>query len=65
MTAKLVTVIENGHKVYKHPMTMQVPDLWHIGEWLRKNGMESAGDAVIETWHLAHDLLNNAMTCEK
>lgn len=38
---------------------IQVPDLWHIGWWLKENGKPQAGDAVLECWSLCHDLLAN------
>jgi len=36
--------------------TTQIPDLWHLAMALRDWGMEPASAAVLETWHLAHDL---------
>jgi hypothetical protein len=51
---------------------INVPDLWHIAGWLegeairrRKNGLEGAelldtnAKAILDTWHLAHDLKNH------
>tara|TARA_R110000751_G_C13407630_1_gene438548 strand:- start:148 stop:333 length:186 start_codon:yes stop_codon:yes gene_type:complete len=34
----------------------QIPDLWHLAMALKDWGMEPASAAVLETWHLAHDL---------
>jgi hypothetical protein len=51
--------------------TLQVPDLWHIANWVegeairrrRKgdigNGLDNQAKAILDTWHLAHDLLNH------
>ena len=36
--------------------TVEIPDLWHLAMALRDWGMEPASAAVLETWHLAHDL---------
>lgn len=50
---------------------LQIPDLWHLGQALKGNpGFQlnnridpskphDAGVAVIEVWHLAHDLKKN------
>jgi len=38
---------------------VQVPDLWHTGQWLKEQGCPKAGEAVLECWGLAHDLLAN------
>ena len=37
-----------------------IPDLWHVAVNL---GLDTlAGQAVLETWHIAHDLRNAAAT---
>ena len=33
-----------------------IPDLWHVATYLRGQGQERAANAVLHTWHLAHDL---------
>lgn len=38
---------------------IQIPDLWHIAEWLDDNGKEWHGKQIREAWHLAHDLLRH------
>ena len=47
---------------------VQVPDMWHLAMWLKspsraqtldQMSMEHWGEMVLETWHLAHDLLLN------
>ena len=35
--------------------TIQIPDLWHIANRLREDERE----AVLKTWHLAHNLLDH------
>lgn len=47
--------------------TVTVPDLWHIAIALKEGrgrnipqaAQVRAGDAILEAWHLAHDLLEN------
>lgn len=48
--------------------SIQVPDLWHIGLWLEENEPkdlhnhldgQTHSQAVLECWHLCHDLLEN------
>lgn len=36
-----------------------IPDLWHIYTWLENAGNKEEAAKVLETWHLAHDLLRN------
>ena len=50
------------------PGAIQVPDLWHIAQYLKKTGEKVyvlvdgemkhvlAGDYILEAWHLAHAL---------
>ncbi len=38
---------------------IQVPDLWHVARYLEAKHEKRAADAVLECWHLAHDLLLN------
>lgn len=38
------------------PRLIEIPDLWHLAMALRDWGMEPASAAVLETWHLAHDM---------
>lgn len=51
---------------------VKVPDLWHLAMYLKDNEAtiakavghnhlvgQSWSDAVLETWHLCHDLLEN------
>lgn len=38
---------------------VQIPDLWHVHTYFLKSGNEQAAEMVLETWHLAHDLLRN------
>ena len=38
---------------------IQVPDLWHIAMMLEDQGKENAMKAVLDCWHLAHDLITN------
>lgn len=35
--------------------TAPIPDLWHVGQWLKKHDLELAGQAVLDVWHIAHD----------
>ena len=48
-----------------------IPDLWHIAMWLKDNPPPRMHDhlqgmpvheAILETWHLTHDLLLNCAT---
>jgi hypothetical protein len=34
-----------------------IPDLWHVQVHLKRQGEERAAQAVLECWHLAHDML--------
>ena len=34
----------------------RIPDLWHIAMRLQGEGLEQACEAVLEVWHMAHDL---------
>ncbi len=39
--------------------SIQVPDLWHIAQYLKglkDKQMNAAGDEILETWYLAHDM---------
>jgi hypothetical protein len=36
------------------PRLIEIPDLWHLAERLGLRTPE--GKAVLETWHLAHDM---------
>jgi len=36
---------------------IQIPDLWHIAKSVDDEGRKSAAEAVLECWHLCHDLL--------
>jgi hypothetical protein len=38
---------------------VQVPDAWHAAMALKDAGYNDMMDIVLETWHLAHDLLHN------
>jgi hypothetical protein len=38
---------------------VKVPDCWHLAMGLRKAGDEEGAGMVLETWHLAHDLLQD------
>ncbi len=38
---------------------IEVPDLWFIGMALIDDGNRTGGEMVLETWHLAHDLITN------
>lgn len=55
---------QNGKVVNVSELT--IPDLWHLAMHLRDLAQKHGGDSwyavaahdVLETWHLAHDLLN-------
>lgn len=34
----------------------EIPDLWHIAEGVRKQAGGKAADAILEVWHMAHDM---------
>lgn len=52
-----------------------IPDLWHIAMWLKDNESEinihnhlrgqSFSDAVLECWHLCHDLVRHVEELER
>jgi len=49
---------------------IKVPDMWHLYIRLREdkrldNGLRAAAEDVLETWHIAHDLLKNLKLLEK
>ena len=42
----------------------EIPDLWHIAQYLASKDRKHASDAVLEVWHMAHDL-KDAITEER
>ena len=38
---------------------IHIPDLWHLGQGLIKDGRKRSGENVLTVWHLAHDLKRN------
>ena len=47
------------NKVGKEIEHGDIPDLWHIGQHLLEDKspqMRAQGQAVIDTWHFAHDM---------
>ncbi|MCP4470473.1 MAG: hypothetical protein GY815_07270 [Gammaproteobacteria bacterium] len=55
-----IKVVNTNGKGQTYPV--QIPDLYKIGALLRENGVTwgdgtDAGEQVINTWHLAHDLM--------
>lgn len=38
---------------------IEVPDLWHTAMYLKDHGLPTAGDQVLDCWHLSHDLITN------
>lgn len=38
-------------------MKIEVPDLWHLARSLKKDGRHDTSRAVLQCWHLTHDLL--------
>jgi len=34
----------------------RIPDLWHVAQYLASKDRKEASDAVLEVWHMAHDL---------
>ncbi len=45
-------VNENG----KTQVYGQIPDLWHIAMELAEDGREETCEAILQVWHMAHDL---------
>lgn len=39
--------------------SVQIPDLWHVAMRLGEEGKPASRTAVLECWHLCHDLLAN------
>jgi len=59
---KAKTIIRSPRGAGRHTVPLnevQVPDLWHVASYLHDQGHDEASNAVLETWHLAHDLLAN------
>ena len=48
---------------YDEARTITIPDLWHLAERLGLYTPEGA--AVLETWHMAHDLKNALIEAKK
>tara|TARA_Y100000310_G_scaffold104459_1_gene102764 strand:- start:493 stop:729 length:237 start_codon:yes stop_codon:yes gene_type:complete len=40
---------------------IQIPDLWHLVGWLRRQNMGQRAEEVLEAWHIAHDLQNHIL----
>ncbi len=58
--SKTFTRAQGGTAQREEPISdIQIPDCWHAAETLRSLGYEAAANAVLETWHLAHDLRNH------
>lgn len=38
---------------------VQIPDLWHLARSVRQSHGNDAEDAILECWHIAHDLKNH------
>lgn len=38
---------------------IQIPDLWHLAAYLKEKDLPQQSEAVLECWHLCHDLLEN------
>ena len=52
------TRFKGGTRQYEADIKdVQVPDLWHLGQWLKERGMQKDSDEVLETWRLAIDLV--------
>ena len=73
LTKRTVTLKKGAPGEHEVPVEqIQVPDLWHIAQDLKKIGKQvyvlvageftwvSAGDYVLDCWHLAHDLKRHA-----
>ena len=65
---KTVTLAPRGtRRKVEQVDQLHVPDLWHIAMWLQENEPQihnhlrgqTWSEAILETWHLAHDLLEN------
>ena len=46
------------------PRVLHIPDLWHVGQWLKKNDAELYGDMVLEAWALLHACVKHIQTKE-
>jgi len=40
---------------------ISVPDLWHLAQEFRSQGNMPAHDAILNTWHIAHALLDTLL----
>jgi len=59
---KLTTIIRGAKGAAGSKIDLdniQVPDLWHAAMFLQDNGALHASLAVLDCWHLAHDLITN------
>ena len=43
---------------------VEIPNLWHVAQHLRDNVSTTFADAVLECWHLCHDLRLNLLSPE-
>lgn len=57
MSKTTFTRARGGTSQREEPIAeITIPDCWHAAEVLRAQGYPQMADAVMETWHLAHDL---------
>lgn len=58
---RTITRSKGGTKERKVPIDrVQIPDLWHVGRHMIQEGglaHKEQGEAILECWHLCHDLL--------
>jgi hypothetical protein len=61
MESDLITRARGGTEERQVEAKMiEVPDLWHIAMWLEHHDRHpNDAAAVLECWHLAHDLLKH------
>lgn len=61
MKTATVTRSPNGNARHEKPLDqIVIPDLWHIAQAIKAKFGPEVYREVIDTWHLAHDLLTHA-----
>ena len=59
MKEEIKYVYRKGGSVKVPIQEIEIPDIWHIAERIGDREGEGNMQAVLEVWHIAHDLLRN------
>lgn len=64
-TTTEVVLAKGGTLERKVRVTLvQIPDLWHVAQWVRGQGADAMADKILETWQIAHNLKTHIMEQE-